>query len=761
MEAARSTTRASGPNWRPTVIGTGEEIGDRQVLLSALVVWPAQGVLDRPLTTLKGVGPKLASASSKDLGVESLRDMLLHLPRLHRNLVEVTPLREVRAGEEATVAVEVRSAKVRPTRKRRLTILEAEVVDAEGAAGKIVWFNRPWLSDRLEPGTRLLARGKIGKNGFAVAEHEFIGAGELPGGASGGADHETAEDRSAGEHWIRPGRPGGTPPSGIHTTGLVPVYPASERVRPPRLREWAWQVAGLANALAEPIPGRERATRGLPSSADSIVGAHLPPDAERLEQARQALAFEELSLYQATLAVRRRRRRSSVRAVALAPPDGRMSDWIGSLPFELTADQRRAVDEIDRDLTGEVPMQRLLMGEVGSGKTVVALYAMLRAVYDGGQAALMAPTETLAEQHHRTLEGLAGPDGPRVVLLTGSVPDSERDGPLNALADGDPLLVVGTHALIESSVEFSRLRIAVIDEQHRFGVRQRAELDRKGEGGSAPHSLHMTATPIPRTLSLTAYGDLDTTSLRGLPSGRKPVQTRIVEDGGRSDAYGFIRDRLREGRQAFIVCPLVSESVMVEAKAAEQEASRLAAGEFRDFSLAVLHGQQSAEEKQRTMLSFAGGDIDVLVATSVIEVGIDVPNATVMVIEGAERFGLSQLHQLRGRVGRGEHASHCLLFADARSEAAKTRLEAIETERDGFRLAEVDLTIRGEGELLGTRQHGLPRFLAASLPDDLPLLLEAREMVERLLDTGSVEAEILIDAARMRFGDERAQRLAA
>ncbi len=657
------------------------------------------------------------------------------------------------------MAVEVRSAKVRPTRKRRLTILEAEVVDAEGAAGKIVWFNRPWLSERLEPGTRLLARGKIGKNGFAVAEHEFLGAGELPGGMSEREDHEVPEDRSSGAHWIRPGIPGSTPPSGIHTTGLVPVYPASERIRAPRLREWAWQVAGLANAVAEPIPGRERARRRLPSSADSIVGAHLPPDAERLEQAREALAFEELSLYQTTLAVRRRRRRSSVRAVALAPPDHRMADWIDSLPFTFTADQRRAVDEIDRDLASEVPMQRLLMGEVGSGKT--ALYAMLRAVYDGGQAALMAPTETLAEQHHRTLEGLTGSGGPAVALLTGSVPDSEREGPLKALADGDPLLVVGTHALIESSVEFARLRIAVIDEQHRFGVRQRAELDRKGEGGSAPHSLHMTATPIPRTLSLTAYGDLDTTSLRELPSGRKPVQTRIVEDGGRSDAYEFIRDRLREGRQAFVVCPLVSESVMVEAKAAEQEASRLAAGEFRDFSLAVLHGQQSTEEKQRTMLAFAGGDVDVLVATSVIEVGIDVPNATVMVIEGAERFGLSQLHQLRGRVGRGEHASHCLLFADARSEAAKTRLEAIETELDGFRLAEVDLTIRGEGELLGTRQHGLPRFVAASLPDDLPLLLEARDMVTGLLDAGSVEAEILIDAARMRFGDERAERLAA
>ena len=761
MEAAHSNTDGSSPMWSPRAIGTGESLDDRQALLDAPVIWPNPEVLDRPLSILRGVGPKLASAAAEDLGIETLGQLLRHLPRLHRNLIEVTPLRQVKPGEEATVAVEVRAAKVRPTRKRRLTILEAEVIDAEGAAGKIIWFNRPWLAERLEPGTRLLARGKTGKNGFSVAEHEFLGSSDLPGRPVEASAGDTGGRAAATEHWIRPGIPGGTPPSGIHTTGLVPVYPATERVRPQKLREWAWQASGVAGAVSEPIPGRERAMRNLPSSADCLVGAHLPPDTEVLEQTRRALAFEELALYQATLAVRRRRRRSSISAVPLGAPDQRMGSWVESLPFALTDDQRKAVDAIDLDLVRQVPMQRLLMGEVGSGKTVVALYAMLRAAHDGGQAALMAPTETLAEQHHRTLSGMVGDGGPPVVLLTGSVPESDRESPLRALAEGEPMLVVGTHALIESSVEFSRLRVAVIDEQHRFGVRQRAELDSKGEGGSAPHSLHMTATPIPRTLSLTAYGDLDTTSLRELPAGRKPVQTKVVEDGARAEAYEFVRAKLREGRQAFVVCPLVSESVMVEAKAAEQEGKRLAVGEFRDFSLAVLHGQQTAEEKQRAMLAFAAGDIDVLVATSVIEVGIDVPNATVMVIEGAERFGLSQLHQLRGRVGRGEHASHCLLFADARSETAKTRLEAIEQERDGFKLAEVDLTLRGEGELLGTRQHGLPRFTAASLPDDLPLLLDARELVNRLIEEDSIEADILVDAARIRFGDEREERLAA
>ena len=758
MEAAHSTQQARDPIWKPRAISTGEIIDDRRRLLDAPVVWPDGTALARPLSSLRGVGPKLAQAAAEDLGIETLGGLLRHLPRLHRNLIEVTPLREVKLGEEATVAVEIRAAKVRPTRKRRLTILEAEVTDADGAAGKIIWFNRPWLAGRLEPGTRLLARGKIGKNGFSVAEHEFLGSSELPGRPAD--DSAQGDDPSGSQHWLRPGAPGLSPPSGIHTTGLVPVYPASERVRPQRLREWAWQASGLAGATPEPIPGRVRVEKSLPSSADAVVGAHLPPDTETLEETRRALAFEELALYQTTLAVRRRRRMSSAKAIPLGGPGDEIGEWISSLPFALTEDQRAAIEDLDRDLAGSVPMQRLLMGEVGSGKTVVSLYAMLRAVHAGGQAALMAPTETLAEQHFRTLRDLTD-DDTSVVLLTGSLSPSQREGPLGSLSGGKPMIVVGTHALIESSVEIPRLRLAVIDEQHRFGVRQRAELDSKGENGTAPHTLHMTATPIPRTLSLTAYGDLDTTALRQLPSGRKPVETRVVDEAGRSGAYEFVRSQLELGRQAFVVCPLVSESVVVEARAAEQEGKRLAAGEFRDFSLAVLHGQQSAEEKQKTMHAFASGKIDVLVATSVIEVGIDVPNATVMVIEGAERFGLSQLHQLRGRVGRGEHASHCLLFAEARSDTARSRLEAIEQERDGFKLAEVDLALRGEGELLGTRQHGLPRFLAASLPDDMSLLIEAREMVSDMLDRETVESEILIEVARARFGDEREQRLAA
>jgi ATP-dependent DNA helicase RecG len=401
-------------------------------------------------------------------------------------------------------------------------------------------------------------------------------------------------------------------------------------------------------------------------------------------------------------------------------------------------------------------MQRLLMGEVGSGKTVVALYAMLRALEAGHQAALMAPTETLAEQHAATLDRLLAHEPIAFALLTGATPSARRSEAIERLATGELGLVVGTHALIDPAVEFARLGVCVIDEQHRFGVEQRRALDAKGVEGMAPHVLHMTATPIPRTLSLTAYGDLDTTALRELPAGRQPVETRLVQADERASAYEFLCAQLRAGRQAFVVCPLVTESEKLQGKAAEEEAARLAADELRGFRLGVIHGQMPSAHKSEAMEAFAGGELDVLVATTVIEVGIDVPNASVMLIEGAERYGISQLHQLRGRVGRGEHASHCLLFADEWGGLARRRLEAVAGEHDGFKLAEVDLSLRGEGEVLGTRQHGLPRFAIAELPEDTPLLVAARdEALELMRNHGSLEAPALgplLEAAHRRFG---------
>jgi ATP-dependent DNA helicase RecG len=511
----------------------------------------------------------------------------------------------------------------------------------------------------------------------------------------------------------------------------------------------------VGNVL-EPLPAELRIRRELAGAADAVKAVHFPETGEEVEVARERLRFEELFLYQAILATRKRAHRASRPAPKLGRPGEQVGRWIESLPFEPTRDQLKAFDEIDADLDSGEPMQRLLMGEVGSGKTVVAVYSMLRALEAGFQAVLMAPTETLAEQHAVTLGKLLAEEATPFALLTGATPAARRRESLERLATGELGLLVGTHALIEPSVKFARLGLCVVDEQHRFGVEQRKALDSKGVEGMAPHVLHMTATPIPRTLSLTAYGDLDTTALHQLPSGRKPVKTRIVEEDDRAGAYEFIRKQLREGRQTFVVCPLVEESEKMQGRAAEVEAKRLAGRELRDFSVGVIHGQMRSVEKAEAMEAFASGKTDVLVATTVIEVGIDVANATVMVIEGAERYGVSQLHQLRGRVGRGEHESICLLFPEDAGALARRRLKAVERESDGFKLAEVDLSLRGEGEVLGTRQHGLPRFAVAELPEDTPTLVAARDEVLALLhEHGSLEAPELgplLEAARRRFG---------
>jgi ATP-dependent DNA helicase RecG len=537
---------------------------------------------------------------------------------------------------------------------------------------------------------------------------------------------------------------------------FVPVHPATEALRPQRLRDWAEQACRWAPNAIEGLPAELRARRQLAGIGDAIRAAHFPADREEADVALERIRFEELFLYQAILATRKRTHRTARPAPRFGSPGEPVGRWVDALPFEPTRDQLKAFDAIDADLDSGEPMQRLLMGEVGSGKTVVAVYAMLRAREAGYQAVLMAPTETLAEQHAVTLGRLLAAEATPFALITGSTPAASRRRALNQLASGELGLILGTHALIEPTVEFARLGLCVVDEQHRFGVEQRRALDSKGVEGMAPHVLHMTATPIPRTLSLTAYGDLDTTALHELPAGRQPVETWLVDEQRRPGAYDFLRERLREGRQAFVVCPLVAESEKIQGKAAEVEAERLRAGELRDFKLGVLHGQMPSAEKAEAMRAFTAGETDVLVATTVIEVGIDVANATVMVIEGAERFGVSQLHQLRGRVGRGAHASHCLLFAEEAGGMARRRLQAVAKESDGFKLAEIDLGLRGEGEILGTRQSGLPRFAVASLPEDSAALIAAREEVLALLRRHGSLADPalgpLLDAARRRFG---------
>jgi ATP-dependent DNA helicase RecG len=729
----------------PRAFANGQAQSRERLARQPLRSLPRPSVLRRAISGLPGVGPAAAKRLAK-LGIETAGDLLEHLPFDHRDYEARRTVAELAIGEEATVLVVVRDCRVRPTRRRRLQMVEARVADETGPL-KALWFNQAYLVDQLKEGTVVLLRGRLesGRGGptFRVSEHEIARAGDDA--------------------------------IGRHTTGLVPVYPATEGLSARRIRELAWGLRGEERNSIESLPAWLRARERLPVRADALHAAHWPAAPNEVPPARRRLAFEELFLFQLALVGRRRTRQEARRAEELGPPGALVERWLRSLPFQLTEGQREALRALDEDLAAGRPMQRLLMGEVGSGKTVVALYAMLRVAEAGMQAAIMAPTETLAEQHYATVEGLVETDlfageettrlGPPIGLLTGSTPARERRELLERLATGELRLLVGTHALIQETVQFARLALAVVDEQHRFGVRQRTALDSKARGGLVPHILHMTATPIPRTLSLTLYGDLHTTALRELPRGRQPVKTWVVPEAKRAGAYEFIRERLREGRQCFVVCPLVEESEQLQARAATREGERLGATEFRDFRVAVMHGQMRAIKKREAMARFAAGEVDVMVATSVIEVGIDVPNATVMVIEEADRYGISQLHQLRGRVGRGGHESYCLLFAGQSSGLASHRLEALRRESDGFKLAEIDLSLRGEGDLLGTKQSGLPEFRVARLPEDASLLERARRLAIELLrddpELSHPEHALLREAIVRRFPAPDAEPIAA
>ncbi len=716
MVAARGAVTLRG------FAGVGEP--SRAELRAAPVHWPRPSVLEAGVEALDGVGPKLAEAA-RSAGISTIGDLLYRFPRSHRDR-QIRPLETLESGEVGTVLVTVMGNPPRPFRRGKLTMVGVKVGDETGHV-RATWFNQPWVSGKLEKGSQILITGKRSPKGLAVQEWELV--------AQAAEADEPTEERSG---------------------SFVPVHPASENLPPKKIREWAEQAIRLAPNAIEGLPASLQAKRRLGSVGAAITAAHFPESAAELEAARRRLGFEELFLHQALLATRKRSHRLSRPAPRFGKPGPTVERWLASLPFAPTADQRAAFADVDADLDSGEPMQRLLMGEVGSGKTVVAVYGMLRALEAGYQAALMAPTETLAEQHAITLGKLLAEEATPFAVLTGATPAPVRRRALNKLASGELGLILGTHALIEPTVRFARLGICVVDEQHRFGVEQRRALDSKGVEGMAPHVLHMTATPIPRTLSLTAYGDLDTTALHELPAGRRPVTTKVVGEDDREVAYDFLRRRLREGRQAFVVCPLVEVSDKLPGKAAGEEAERLRRGPLRDFRVGLLHGQMHSNQKAEAMRAFAAGETDVLVATTVIEVGIDVPNATVMMIEGAERFGVSQLHQLRGRVGRGEHPSQCLLFAAEAGAMARRRLKAVEETRDGFQLAEVDLELRGEGEILGTRQSGLQRYAVAQLPEDGRALVEARDEVLRLIrEHGSLEDPALgplLEAARRRFG---------
>ncbi len=681
-------------------------------------VWPRLRGAPRPerleatLESLPGVGPKIA-ARLRRLGLGTIRDLLEHRPRDYQRAVGESRIVDLFGEQEAVIAGEIRSVSPRRTR-RRLTVLKATVADESGSI-PAVWFNQDWLAEKLRPGTRVRLRGQLRRNEFAVRSYDLDGA--------------------------------------AATGDLAPIYPAGEEITPPRMRALADRAVALVGNVVDPLPAGLRQAERLPRRADAFHALHRPRTLDDAERGRRRLAFDELLLLQLGLARRNREREDEV-AAALGEPGDLIARYRGLLPFRLTPHQEAAIAELDRDLARDVPMQRLLQGDVGSGKTVVALYALLRAVEKGFQGALMAPTETLAEQHFLTLDELCTELGVRVGLLTSSVGKRARSA-----AQGADILV-GTHALVEEGVGLDRLAVAVVDEQHRFGVEQRTALTRPsrqrrvGSGrqpppqgepaarGRSPHVLHMTATPIPRTLALTFFGDLDVSVIDELPPGRQPVTTRWVPPDERDQAYAFVRDEVRRGRQAFIVCPLIEESQSLQAKAATQEYEFLSREVFPDLRLALLHGRMPSAEKDRILSAFRDGDFDILVATTVIEVGIDVPNATVMLVEGADRFGLAQLHQLRGRVGRGADRSYCLLLAEEPSQNARERLEVLARTNDGFELAEADLRLRGPGDYFGTRQSGLPEFQAADF-SDVRLIETARREAKRLLDsdTGLVSPE--------------------
>ncbi|HEY3864923.1 MAG TPA: ATP-dependent DNA helicase RecG [Solirubrobacteraceae bacterium] len=759
---------------------------DWSEMLAAPVRWPRPSRLAGPLDAVPEEG-KLADGLEA-LGLTSVGALLEYLPRDSREARTVAALK---TGEPATVAVEVRRIAARAVRRRGMKpLVEATVFDASGSV-RATFFNQPWLAQRYEPGTRLILHGKTTERGTFNVAHHALGADTVPGPSPGVTD-------TAGE-------------------GEIAHYPATEGVSSTQILALVQGARGALGDVPETLGAATRVQEGLADRRSALAAMHFPRDAGEREEGRRRLAFEELLLAQLLFLRRRARRGESTTAYALdgtGEQAGLCERWLREgLPFALTGDQRRVVVEIGAELEGARPMQRLLMGEVGSGKTVVALYAMLRAVEHGMQAALMAPTETLAEQHFATLQRLLGAEPVPAALLTGTTTGRRREDTLGKLASGELSLLVGTHALIEPDVHFRALAVAVVDEQHRFGVRQRAALEEKrsgmprsprppagqeGAGGWAPHVLHMTATPIPRTLALAKYGDLDVSVLRELPRRRQAIETRIVAgERGRARAYEQLREQLRAGRQAYVVCPLVEEvepvgvsdpgpgpgasagtgagtvigggtgagagtgaatvagvSAASEMRAAKAEYERLAKGELEGYELVLLHGQMRAREKQEAMARFASGAASVLVATTVIEVGVDVANATVMLVENAERFGLSQLHQLRGRVGRGEHRSSCLLVGPAGAR----RLRAMVEHSDGFRLAEIDLELRDEGELVGTRQSGLSQFEVACLPRDAELLERARACAQAIAASDprlqSPEHALLGEALARAFGEQ-------
>jgi ATP-dependent DNA helicase RecG len=655
---------------------------------------------ESPIQFIPGVGPSRAKLFQK-LGLETVRDILYFFPRNYVDASTIQDIYGLRVGEKATILGRVVHKKIQRTRRGMANLVLA-VEDHSGSV-ECIWFNQPFREREFRTGEVVLLHGEVKLyNKLQLHPKEWdILQDETMNGVDGAG-------------------------------GLIPIYPATQGLNYKVIRRVVQKAIELTrDKVKETLPESIIHGHSFPTLSESIQQMHFPASFSFQEDARRRLVFEEFFYLQLILAMRHSFNKRREGGIPFKPVNKEVARLYQSLPFQLTEAQKRVIKEIFDDMSLPTAMNRLLQGDVGSGKTIVSLFTILRAVENGYQAALMAPTEILAEQHKRKLKILLGDMGVKLECLTGSLDSKRKEEIRESIANGEVSVVVGTHALIQEGVAFNRLGVVIVDEQHRFGVSQRVSLMEKGEN---PDCLVMTATPIPRSLALTFYGDLDLSLIDEMPPGRKPVKTRIVEEGRRSRFYQFVRDRVREGDKVFVVFPLVEESDKLDLKDAMTWEKKYRDEIFPGLKVGLVHGRLKGEEKEEVMRKFEMGKLDILVSTTVIEVGVDIPEASIMVIEHAERFGLSQLHQLRGRVGRGDRESYCILFvSDDVASRSIERLNVLERTQDGFRVAEEDLRIRGPGEFLGTRQHGIPELRLASLVDDRELLYIARKEAFRII----------------------------
>ncbi len=671
-----------------------------------------------PVRYLKGVGPKRAALLSR-LGIETIADLLMMLPRRYEDRSRLGTIGSLKVGEVQTTIGAVLTVAERKSQRRGISLVEVVFGDGTGTL-KGVWFHQPYLKHFFSAGQKVILHGKVESfQGLQMTQPE----------------HERVEEGDQASSFLHVGR-------------IVPIYPLTADISQRGLRTVLYEaVKQYAGWMADPLPEAIQNRHRLLPLREAIRKIHFPKLLEETEDARRKLVFNEFFLFGLSVAFRRTQNRAVPKKRPVQGNGYPLEAFEHLFPFSLTRAQRRVMEEIRRDLEGPVPMNRLLQGDVGSGKTLVVLYAMILAVKNGHQAALMVPTEILAEQHTLRLKEILAPLGIRVGHLTGGLSVPEHRRTLREIEKGRFDMVIGTHALIEEKVRFKELGIAVIDEQHKFGVVQRARLRQKGEN---PDVLVLTATPIPRTLALTLYGDLDVSVLDEMPPGRSPVETQWVEEEKREEVYAFLREQLREGRQVYVVYPLVEESERLDLLAATEMAEHLR-DVFPEFRIGLLHGRMKPDEKEMLMRKFRNGSISLLVSTIVVEVGIDVPNATVMVIEHGERFGLSQLHQLRGRIGRGSHRSTCFVISTPKTEEARKRLLVFSRTQDGFEIAEEDLLLRGPGEFFGKRQHGLPELKIGNIIRDRRLLEMTKEEATRLLEKDPVLSDPAHRVLRMKF----------